>query len=220
MTTASHSHGHAARHAHRHDRGPRAFLRYLRFFPRLWRSDVGSEVVRLVAPQPGERVVDLGAGMGSATVVAAKSGATVFAVDPTPFMLRVLYLRARWQRAQSRIVVLEGAAESLPFPDASVDALWTVNTLHHWTDKTAASRELSRVLRPSGRVVLVDEDFDDPTHAEHQHSRERRARHRRHFEDVDPKALADSLAAAGFTTTDGTTTRIAGRPCKMVRATR
>lgn len=186
----------------------------------MWRSEVGEEVVRLVAPRAGERVVDLGAGMGSATVVAARSGATVIAVDPTPYMLSALRLRARWQRAHRRITVTEGAAESMPLDDASVDALWTVNTLHHWTDKTAACRELARVLRPSARVVLVDEDFDDSTHPEHQRSRARRARHGLDFEQVEPNALADRLLAAGFASAEGTRTSIAGRPSKLIRAIR
>jgi ubiquinone/menaquinone biosynthesis C-methylase UbiE len=220
MPDSSHPHGHAAHHAHEHDRGARAFFRYLRLAPRMWRSDVSDQVVQLVAPQAGERVVDLGAGMGSATVVAARSGATVIAVDPTPYMLRILRLRARWHRARREIVVAEGAAESIPLDDASVDALWTVNTLHHWTDKNAACRELARVLRPSARVVLVDEDMSDSAHPEHERARGRRTRHGLHFEEVDPKALADSLVAAGFASAKGTRTSLAGRPSKLVRAIR
>src|SRR5690348_6584039 len=80
-------------HGHAHDRGLGGLLRYLRLLPYMWRSEVSQEVVNEVAPVPGERVVDLGAGMGSATVLAARTGATVLAVDPTSYMRRILGMR-------------------------------------------------------------------------------------------------------------------------------
>ncbi|MGH7298367.1 MAG: class I SAM-dependent methyltransferase [Polyangiaceae bacterium] len=186
----------------------------------MWTSEVSREVVRAVAPVSGERVVDLGAGMGAATVEAAMSGATVIAVDPTPYMRRILGLRRRWQRHRAAILVVDGAAESIPVAESSVDALWTVNTIHHWTERDQASRELARVMKPGGRVLLVDEDFDDPSHPAHEQWRTGHARHGHTFEDVDPEAVAASLARAGFATARGARTTIAGRPAKVVRATR
>ena len=195
-------------------------LRYLRLLPYMWQSDVSREVVRSLALQAGERVVDLGAGMGAATMVAAHGGATVVAVDPTSYMRRILDVRRRWQRGGGAITVVEGAAESIPLPDASVDALWTVNTIHHWTERTAACRELARVMRPGGRVLLVDEDFDDPAHPLHKRTQAARERHGFAFEEVNPAALADSLRAAGFASAEGASAPIAARPAKVVRATR
>jgi ubiquinone/menaquinone biosynthesis C-methylase UbiE len=206
-----HSHPHPHSHAHAHDRGPFAFFHYLKFFPELWQSEMNRAVVELMEPRAGEQVVDLGAGIGAATVLAARSGATVHAVDPTPFMRRFLRLRTGWR---SNVRVVDGAAESMPLSAASVDALWTVNTIHHWTDRPAAARELARVLRRGARVVLVDEDFDDPAHPEH---REHRASV---FDAVDPMAIAESLRAAGFATAEGAKTMLAGRPAKTVRAVR
>jgi ubiquinone/menaquinone biosynthesis C-methylase UbiE len=97
----------------------------------MWTSKVNREVVRALAPARGECVEDLGAGMGAATVAAARSGATVIAVDPMPYMRGILRLRRGWQHHRAGIRVVSGAAESLPLQDASVDALWTVNTIHH-----------------------------------------------------------------------------------------
>src|SRR5689334_19475982 len=119
-------------HGHQHDRGVRAFLRYLRLLPSMWRSQVNSEVVRAIAPQAGERVVDLGAGMGAAAVEAARTEATVIAIDPAPYMRWLLRLRRAWP-GNAAMTVLDGAAESIPAADGSIDALWTVNTIHHWT---------------------------------------------------------------------------------------
>jgi ubiquinone/menaquinone biosynthesis C-methylase UbiE len=219
-----HDHAHRAdhghHHGHEHDRGARGFLRYLRLLPQMWRSNINREVVRAVAPVSGECVVDLGAGMGAATVEAAMSGATVVAVDPMPYMRRMLALRRQWQRHRATIRVVDGAAESIPLADGSVDALWTVNTIHHWTDRDRASRELARVMKPGGRVLLVDEDFDDPSHPWHERLRGRRARHSHPFEDVDPDAVAASLGRAGFPAARGSHATLAGRPAKLVRATR
>jgi hypothetical protein len=111
-------------------------------------------------------VVDLGAGMGAATFEAVRTGASVVAVDPAPYMRSVLHLRRSWP-GRAAVTVLDGAAESIPVADGSIDALWTVNTIHHWTDRERASSELARVVRPGGRVLLVDEDLGDSEHPWH-----------------------------------------------------
>jgi ubiquinone/menaquinone biosynthesis C-methylase UbiE len=213
-----HPYGHA--HGHHHDRGLRAVLRYIRLLPLMWRSELNDAVVRHLALKPGELVVDLGAGMGAATVKAAQQGAQVIAVDPMPFMRAVLLLRRLGHGGRKTITVQDGAAEAIPARDQTVDGLWTVNTLHHWTDREAASRELARVLKPGGRVLLLDEDFDDPSHPEHDHIRASRTRSGLVFEEVDPDALAYALRAAGFAHAEGSRTRFAGRPVKQVSATR
>jgi ubiquinone/menaquinone biosynthesis C-methylase UbiE len=211
---------HAHEHGHYHDHGTRGLLRYLRLLPRMWTSDVNREVVRSLAPQPGECVVDLGAGMGAAMVEAARHDAAVIAVDPMPYMRRFLRLRRSWQSHRAAIRVVDGAAESIPLQDGRVDALWTVNTIHHWTDRDEASRELARVMKKGGRVLLVDEDFDDPSHPEHRRFAAAHRAHGHRFEPVDPEMIAASLARAGFAEAHGARSRIAGRPAKVIRATR
>ena len=213
------SHDHDG-HGHEHDRGVRGFARYMKMLPKMWRSPVSTEVVRSIAPQPGECAVDVGAGMGPATVLAAKAGALVLAVDPTPFMRRILGLRRLGQRRRTAIRVADGSAESIPTDDHSVDALWTVNTMHHWTDMDAAVRELARVLRTGGRLILVDEDFDSPAHPSFAHMQKRREHRAHHFAEIDPATVEAKLTAAGFALADGSTGSMAGRPVKVVRATR
>jgi ubiquinone/menaquinone biosynthesis C-methylase UbiE len=195
--------------------------RYLRMARRMWTSPISDAVVDLVAPRPGELVVDLGAGMGPATVRAAAAGAQVLAVDPTPGMRRVLALRRRTDRSRARISVHDGAAESMPIASGSVDALWCVNAMHHWTDQSAALQEIARVVRRSGgRVVLVDEDFADPAHPSHAAHQERAQRHAHHFDDVDPVAVGARLADLGFSVTEAGERQLAGRPVRIVQASR
>lgn len=209
-----HQHLHGS--AHHHDQGAAAVFRYSRLIFRLWRSEVNAAVVRELALKPGEVVVDLGAGAGAATMEAARTGARVIAVDPMPFMRTLLSLRRLANGG--RIEIKAGAAESLPLPDRSIDALWTVNTLHHWTDREAAARELARVLKPGARFILLDEDFHDSAHPEH--DAQRSHRHKLHFEDVDPMVLAETLKHAGFAQAVGERTRFEGRPVKWVRGSR
>lgn len=192
-------------------------MRYAGLLPRMWTSDVSEAVVALAAPQHGERVVDLGAGMGPATVVAARTGAYVLAVDPTRFMRRILSLRRLAQDARARISVVDGAAEFIPVSAGTVDALWSVNAMHHWTDLDRALGEIHRVLRPGGRLVLLDEDFDDVAHPWHAQFKQRRAGHAHRFDVIDPVDIAARLRRLGFASAEGSMAQVAGRPAKLVR---
>lgn len=188
----SHQHG----HGHHHDRGLRAVARYLRFSRCMWMSPVNREVIRQLDIRADEHGLDVGAGMGSGVVLAVKAGARVVAVDPMPFMRLVLRLRRLLQRSRNRLEILDGAAEQLPVTDASVDAAWAVNAMHHWTDLDAAVGEIRRVVRPGGRLMVVDEDFDDPAHEDHERLCSRR--HDPEFADVEPSVVGTKLAAVGF----------------------
>lgn len=210
-------HDHQHQHGHDHDKGLSGAMRYLRLIRRMWRSPVSDAVVDMVAPRRGELVVDLGAGMGPASVRAVATGAQVLAVDPTPFMRAMLGLRRRLGRRGRSLSVHDGAAESLPVADGSVDALWCVNAVHHWTDRAAALDEIARVLRPGGRAVLVDEDFADPTHPSHAAHQARRARHAHHFDHVDPDEIAPVLVTHGFVVDEAARRPVAGRPAVVLR---
>ena len=213
-------HDHPQGHGHHHDRGWRAVARYVRSSRRMWTSPVNREVITLLDIRADERVLDVGAGMGPGAVLAAQAGARVVAVDPTPFMRLVLGVRRLGQRSRKRIEILDGDAEHLPVTDASVDAAWAVNAMHHWADLDAGIAELRRVLRRGGRLILVDEDFDDPAHQDHERIRARRRKHDLEFADIDPAVVGAKLAATGFAVEEADKTVLAGRPAKLVRATK
>jgi arsenite methyltransferase len=114
-------------------------------------------VLDLLALTPGSDVVDIGAGPGFlAAEMAAAVGPTgrVHAVDPSESM-RAL--------ARSRGAVFEisdGSATALPLPDAGVDAAVATQVLEYVADIPDALAEIRRVLRPGGRVLLLDTDWD------------------------------------------------------------
>ena len=190
-------------------------LRYLRWAPEMWRSDINDAVIDLVAPGAGERVVDIGAGMGPGTVRAARTGASVVAVEPTPFMRHILTVRRRFQRARDRIAVVDAAAEALPVADGSIDAVWAVNTMHHWVDPGRGAAEIGRVLVAGGRAVLVDEDFTDPIHPEYQrfgagHDDDHG------FDMVDADRMGELLRGAGLVDVEAGKRQLADRPVLAV----
>ncbi len=203
-------------HGHANDQGVRGALRYLRWLPQMWRSAINDAVVDMIDPQPGERVVDVGAGMGAGALRAAATGTRVIAVEPTPFMRRVLRARRALSRRRTHIEVVDGAAERIPADDRSIDAIWAVNTMHHWVDIERGVAEIARVLRPTGRVLLVDEDFTDPSHPDHHRWGTDHDHHG--FTMVDAEATGELLRAAGLVDIDTSRRQIADRPVIGVAA--
>ena len=95
------------------------------------------------------RVVDVGAGTGKLTAGLVAAGLEVVAaVDPDAAMLGTL------QRDVPGVPALVGTAESVPLPDAAVDAA-VLGQAWHWVDPDAASAELGRVVRPGGVLGLI-----------------------------------------------------------------
>ena len=113
-----------------------------------------------LAPAPGETAVDVGAGTGANTARLAATvgpGGSATGVEPNPALREVATRRA--QATGSTAVFVDGTAGALPLPDASVDVLVCERVLQHVDDPDAAVREFARVLRPGGRVALLDSDW-------------------------------------------------------------
>ena len=203
---------------HENDQGIKGALRYLRWLPEMWRSPINNAVIDLVDPQAGERVVDIGAGMGAGAMRAATTGAHVLAVEPTPFMRRALRVRRIFSRRRTSVEVVDGAAERIPVDDRTIDAIWAVNTMHHWVDVERGVAEIARVLRPGGRVLLVDEVFTDPSHPDYERFGADHGPEHHGFTLVEADEMGALLGAAGLTDIEASNHPIAGRPAICVTA--
>ncbi|MCI3204909.1 class I SAM-dependent methyltransferase [Pandoraea capi] len=101
------------------------------------------------------QVLDLGCGAGHVSFFTAPHVARVVAYDLSADMLGVVAGEAA-KRGLKNIDTQLGAAESLPFDDASFDLVFSRYSAHHWADVGAALREMRRVLKPGGRVAICD----------------------------------------------------------------
>ena len=119
---------------------PETYSRNAAFVPQL-----GSGVLEWLAPEAGERILDLGCGDGQLTERIAAAAASVTGIDASPKM--VAAARARGIAAE------EGSAESLPCADHSFDAVFSNAVLHWVRGQDAMMVEVRRVLRPGGRFV-------------------------------------------------------------------
>lgn len=99
--------------------------------------------------------LDLGCGAGHAAFAMAKGGARVTAYDVSADMLHVVDREAN-RRGIDGLHTRQGAAEHLPFADASFDVVATRFSAHHWADVGRALREARRVLRAGGSLVVID----------------------------------------------------------------
>ena len=113
------------------------------FLP-LWK-----DALRAVHAREGIRILDAGCGAGGASVEADKIGCEITGLDASAALLDIARRRLPNARFQ------EGDIESLPFGDSEFDAVIAVNAVLYAADATQATRELARVTRPSGRVVIT-----------------------------------------------------------------
>ncbi|MFQ6393923.1 methyltransferase domain-containing protein [Nocardia sp. KC 131] len=113
-----------------------------------------------LAVQAGERALDIGSGTGSeAMAFAERVGADGEAVgiDPNSDMVALAERRAAEAGSTARYV--GGSIYALPFPDGHFDAIRCERVYQHLDDPAAATAEIARVLRPGGRVLLIDSDW-------------------------------------------------------------
>jgi arsenite methyltransferase len=117
---------------------------------------------------PGERVLDLGSGAGTDSLIAAQmvgERGHVTGID----MTREMVVKARAAAAEmgaSNVEFVESEAERLPFPDESFDVVISNGVIDLIPDKDAVFAEISRVLAPGGRIQIADVTIQNPVSAE------------------------------------------------------
>lgn len=117
----------------------------------------------VLRPQPGERLLEIGVGTGYYSLDLAEWVAPEGTLELFDLQRKFLdhVLRAAGDRGLTNLVASEGDATDLPYADASVDAVVLTAVLGEIPDGDAALREVRRVLKPDGRLV-VGELFGDP----------------------------------------------------------
>jgi arsenite methyltransferase len=118
--------------------------------------------------EPGERVLDLGSGAGTDSLVASQMvgpQGSVTGIDMTPEMLAKARAAAAELGARN-VEFVESEAESLPFADGSFDVVISNGVIDLIPDKDAVFGELHRVLAPGGRLQIADVTIQNPVSEE------------------------------------------------------
>lgn len=128
----------------------------------------------------GKRVIEYGCGLGKLTVLLARSGADVTAVDLSEQSIEAARRRAQLTGVERDITFVAAPGESLPFEDASFDIAFGKAVLHH-LDAATGAQELARILRPGGRAAFSEPLGTNPVvqfvrdHVPYPHKHERGA---------------------------------------------
>ncbi len=133
---------------------------------RLWKR----RLLRLADPQPGQRAIDLCCGTGDIALKLARRGTDAVGLDFTENMLTVA--RRRLEEENSKLAngasplpvkFIGGDALQIPFPDGTFDVVTISYGLRNLSDLDAGLREMERVARPGGRILVLD--FGKPDNA-------------------------------------------------------
>ncbi len=119
-------------------------------------------VLRALAPEPGERVLDIGSGPGLMAVeLAAAVGpdGRVDGIDVSDSMLAIADEQPRKDTA-APVTFVAGEALAIPFADETFDAVLSTQVYEYVSDIPAALAQARRVLRPGGRIAILDTDWD------------------------------------------------------------
>jgi len=149
-------------------------------------------MLRCARLRPGESVLDVGCGTGTLAIAAKREvgvAGSIVGLDASAEMIE--RARSKAARASVDATFVDGAAQSLPFADASFDCVLGTLMLHHLSKPARIEffREARRVLRPGGRLLLID--FAKPER------RSRMPRLHRHGH-VNMEAIGDIVATSGF----------------------
>jgi SAM-dependent methyltransferase len=116
-------------------------------------AEMHDVLVERLAPQPGERFLDVGCGTGAVAMRAAQSGAEVTGIDLAPDLIETAKSRA--EDAGLSITYDVGDCEQLPYEDAQFDVVGSSVGVMFAPDHAAVARQLARVTKPGGRLGIT-----------------------------------------------------------------
>jgi len=154
-------------------------------------------LLALLTPAPGETALDVATATGNTALALAPLVAAVVGLDLTPEMGRQFEQRAAAAGiGNARFVA--GDATHLPFPSGSFDLVTCRRAAHHFPDVPGALAEMHRVLRPGGRLGLVDMTVPEAPQAAALLNAMERDRDPSHLAALSPETWRALVAAAGF----------------------
>jgi demethylmenaquinone methyltransferase/2-methoxy-6-polyprenyl-1,4-benzoquinol methylase len=135
----------------------RLFYKYLsrvydRVNPFVWTDEMRDETIAVLDVAADDRVLDVGCGTGFATEGLLDEVEEVHGIDQSPHQLAQAYPKFGKHGA---VRFHLGDAERLPFRDDAFDVVWSSGSIEYWPDPVATLRELRRVARPGGQVLVV-----------------------------------------------------------------
>jgi ubiquinone/menaquinone biosynthesis C-methylase UbiE len=160
----------------------------------------GADLDRLATLMRGQiaaEVLDLGCGGGHVTFCVAPHVARVTAYDLSADMLAAVAQQCS-ERGLANVVTRQGAAEALPFADASFEVVISRYSAHHWQDFQAALREVKRVLKPQGIGLFMDTISPGPALLDSYLQTVEMLRDPSHVRDYSLNEWRDALQAAGL----------------------
>ncbi len=141
-------------HADLRHSGPSGYISGLTMI--VGRGNDARLVADLADLQPGDHVLDIGCGPGTAVRNAARAGIRVTGIDPSEPMLREARLLTRLRRPAGEVEWARAGVEDLPLPDASVRVCWSLASVHHWPDLEAGLTEVRRVMTAGGVFLALE----------------------------------------------------------------
>jgi ubiquinone/menaquinone biosynthesis C-methylase UbiE len=184
-----------------------------RIFGKLMEStnvDAYQKTLQAINPIDNEQFLEIGFGTGCCAemLLSTTTGTFVAGIDPTETMVKTALNRLIKKGFGDRIDIQQGTDDSLPWGDDRFDAIFAIHSFQFWSDPHKSIIEISRVLRPNGRIVLTLRD------------------HSTHAPDWLPNPISRSGweidAAIGLLEQHGykTTKRIAAGSSRIIRADR
>lgn len=109
--------------------------------------------------QPDDAVLEIGfgPGLGIQQVLDLTTRGFVAGVDISNVMVKQATKRNIRAKNTGKMDLRQGSAEDIPFPDNAFSLVYAINSYHHWDDEKLAFQDIQRVLKPGGRLVIIEQ---------------------------------------------------------------